>query len=88
MSSGSSYGESGAASAGHSPTARRGSPHGWPPTHWLEDDEPWDVEDELIARYDLPLNLDKNKHNLFHPELTAARAAAKARATELAILPW
>ena len=54
---------------------------------WLEDDEPWDVEDELIARYDLPLNLDKNKHNLFHPELTAARATAKARAAELPILP-
>jgi hypothetical protein len=54
---------------------------------WVEHDQPWALEEELIARYDLPLNLDQNKHNGFHPELTAARRAAKLRAAELPVLP-
>jgi hypothetical protein len=40
---------------------------------WQVHPEPWDVEEQLIHRYDLPLNLDQNKRNAFHPELTAAR---------------
>ena len=40
------------------------------------EEEPWTLEEELISRYDLPLNLDQNRHNAFHPELSAARKAA------------
>ena len=54
---------------------------------WTPDSEPWVLEDELITRCDLPLNLDQNKQNAFHPELSAARRSAKARAAELPILP-
>ena len=54
---------------------------------WVEHDQPWALEEELIAQYDLPLNLDQNKHNGFHPELTAARRAAELRAAELPVLP-
>lgn len=54
---------------------------------WTADAEPWALEDEVIARLDLPLNLDQNKQNAFHPELSAARQAAKERAARLPILP-
>jgi hypothetical protein len=53
---------------------------------WHAHAEPWTLEEELISRYDLPLNLDQNKHNAFHPELSTARKAAKQRAAELPIL--
>ena len=53
---------------------------------WVEDAEPWDLEQQLISRYDVPLNLDQNTRNAFHPELTAARKAAKQRAAALPIL--
>jgi hypothetical protein len=45
------------------------------------------LEEELIGHYDVPLNLDHNKHNAFHPTLSAARRAAKERAANLPILP-
>ncbi len=54
---------------------------------WAVHSEPWELEEELIARYDLPLNLDQNRRNAFHPELSAARRAAKERAAQLPILP-
>lgn len=54
---------------------------------WTAVTDPWVLEEELIRRYDLPLNLDQNKHNAFHPELSAARRAAKERAAHLPILP-
>lgn len=54
---------------------------------WVDHPEPWSLEEELIARYDLPLNLDQNRRNAFHPELTAVRKAAKARADTLPVLP-
>jgi hypothetical protein len=54
---------------------------------WVERPEPWHVEEGLIERYDVPLNLDQNKHNRFHPELTAARRNAKQRAAALPVLP-
>jgi hypothetical protein len=54
---------------------------------WVEDVMPWTLEEQLISRYDLPLNLDQNKHNAFHPELTAIRKASKARAAGLPALP-
>lgn len=54
---------------------------------WTAHPEPWTLEQELIAGYDLPLNLDQNKRNVFHPELSAARRAAKERAAALPVLP-
>ena len=54
---------------------------------WLEHPQPWHIEASLIAQYDLPLNLDQNKRNRFHPELSAARQRAKQCAAELPILP-
>lgn len=54
---------------------------------WLEHSEPWAVEEDVISRFDVPLNLDQNKHNKFHPELSAARKRAKQRALELPVLP-
>ena len=54
---------------------------------WVDHPEPWSLEEELIARYDLPLNLDQNRRNALHPELTAVRRAAKARADILPVLP-
>jgi len=54
---------------------------------WLEDPAPWDVEEELIAGYDLPLNLDQNRRNRFHPVLTDVRRRARQRAVELLIIP-
>ena len=62
---------------------------GWPPTRSCagpQDTEPWTLEEELISRYDLPLNLNQNKQNAFHPELSAARRVAKQRAAELPVL--
>jgi hypothetical protein len=54
---------------------------------WIVDEEPWIVEAFLIKELDVPLNLDGNAHNRFHPELTAARARAVANARSLSILP-
>jgi hypothetical protein len=54
---------------------------------WTAHPEPWELEEELIARYDIPLNLDQNQRNAFHPELSAARRTAKERAAQLPILP-
>lgn len=47
---------------------------------WMPCDDPWRVEDELLARLDLPLNLRGNARNGFHPTLTAARAACREAA--------
>lgn len=52
---------------------------------WLEREEPWTMESDLIARLDLPLNLDQNRHNGFHATLTKLRADARERARELPI---
>ncbi|GHK03704.1 hypothetical protein SY2F82_55010 [Streptomyces sp. Y2F8-2] len=52
---------------------------------WLEHDEPWTMESELIAQLDLPLNLDQNRHNSFHGELKELRAKARERARALPI---
>ncbi|MEU3472656.1 GIY-YIG nuclease family protein [Rhodococcus sp. NPDC006774] len=54
---------------------------------WVTHPEPWTLEDELIESYDLPLNLMGNRRNAFHPQLTAARSAAKRAAIELPVLP-
>ncbi|MFJ3275617.1 GIY-YIG nuclease family protein [Streptomyces sp. NPDC086776] len=52
---------------------------------WLEHDEPWTMESELICRLDLPLNLDQNRHNGFHDHLKELRAKARERARGLPI---
>lgn len=52
---------------------------------WLKHPEPWTVEADLIGRLDLPLNLDQNRHNAFHPRLTEIRAQARQRARELPV---
>ncbi|MFI2302375.1 GIY-YIG nuclease family protein [Actinacidiphila glaucinigra] len=52
---------------------------------WIEQDEPWAMESELISELDLPLNLDQNRHNAFHDRLKELRAQARQRARELPI---
>src|ERR1700759_1177257 len=46
---------------------------------WLEQPEPWLLEERLLSTVDLPLNLDQNRHNRFHPILTASREQSKLR---------
>lgn len=53
---------------------------------WLPTPTPWEIESQLIGELDLPLNLDQNRGNAFHPRLTARRAAHRARAREVPIL--
>ncbi|MFB4293286.1 GIY-YIG nuclease family protein [Nonomuraea sp. ATR24] len=52
---------------------------------WIEHDAPWEGESELIARLDLPLNLDQNRHHAFHSYLSGVRASARALARSLPI---
>ncbi|MFF4491185.1 GIY-YIG nuclease family protein [Streptomyces sp. NPDC001544] len=52
---------------------------------WIEHDEPWTLESQLISQLDLPLNLDQNRHNAFHGRLKELRAQARQRARELPI---
>lgn len=54
---------------------------------WVVHPAPWKLEHYLINILDVPLNLEGNSRNRFHPELTAARAAAVARAKRLPIEP-
>lgn len=53
---------------------------------WIVEPEPCLLEAFLIADLDVPLNLEGNAHNRFHPELTAARAKAVARALALPVI--
>jgi hypothetical protein len=53
---------------------------------WLVDTSPWLLEERFIANLDVPLNLEGNRRNRFHPQLTEARAAAVARARELGVI--
>ena len=52
---------------------------------WVEQDEPWTSESQLISQLDLPLNLDQNRHNAFHSRLKELRSQARQRARELPI---
>lgn len=52
---------------------------------WLEHPEPWTLESSLIDQLDLPLNLDQNRHNNFHPRLSELRAQARQRARDLPV---
>ena len=53
---------------------------------WLVHPEPWLLEKELIDTLDVPLNLQDNKHNAFHTELTRLRAEAERNARDLPVL--
>ena len=64
-------------------------------SHWMEEnarvvwqvcEEPWKLEEKLISRLDLPLNLDQNTRHAYHAVLSRLRHEAKARARELLIL--
>jgi hypothetical protein len=46
-----------------------------------------ELEDELIATLDLPLNLQGNPLNLFHPVLAGVRAECAAQAKALPVVP-
>lgn len=52
---------------------------------WLEHAEPWTIESDLLTRLDLPLNLDQNKHTVFHARLNKLRANARQQARELPV---
>ena len=54
---------------------------------WHVCERPWELEEELISKLDLPLNLDMNTASPFQPVLSELRRAAKARAKALPILP-
>jgi hypothetical protein len=54
---------------------------------WVARDRPWELEDELIAALDLPLNLQGNPHNRFHSVLTGVRARCVAQARSLPAVP-
>jgi hypothetical protein len=55
--------------------------------NWAVRDRPWELEDELIAALDLPLNLQGNPHNRFYSVLTGARARCVAQAQGLPVVP-
>ena len=54
---------------------------------WVVRDRPWELEDELIATVDLPLNLQGNPHNRFHSVLIGVRARCVAQAKALSVVP-
>jgi GIY-YIG catalytic domain len=54
---------------------------------WVACERPWEVEEQLIATLDLPLNLDGNQRHVFHPQLSRVRAQAVRRAKALPVLP-
>ena len=52
-------------------------------THRHVCERPWELEEELISTFNLPLNLDMNVANTFHPVLSELQA--RPRRTSL---PW
>jgi hypothetical protein len=53
---------------------------------WVVRGRPWELEDELIAELDLPLNLQGNPRNRFH-SVRRVRASCVAQARALPVLP-
>jgi hypothetical protein len=53
---------------------------------WVVREAPWELEDDLIAALDLPLNLKGNQGNSFHRVLSEVRARCVARARSLPVL--
>ncbi len=54
---------------------------------WMRADNPWNVEEELIASLSLPLNLHDNSPHPFHAELSATRKGFKQRADTFPVWP-
>jgi GIY-YIG catalytic domain len=54
---------------------------------WVETPQPWLLEVELLRALSLPLNLDGNRHHSFREKLSALRAATRARARTLPVIP-
>ena len=52
---------------------------------WLEDEEPWLLEEKLLGEMSCPLNLDKNRNHPFHPRLKTMRSEALLRARTMPI---
>jgi hypothetical protein len=52
---------------------------------WVVRERPWELEDELIGRLDLPLNLKGNRRNKYHSALTEARARCLAQARAMPV---
>jgi hypothetical protein len=57
---------------------------GWRGSHarvcWMAHPRPWELEQALVARLDLPLNLHGNNQHRFYRQVRAIRAQAKATA--------
>lgn len=47
---------------------------------WVRDPAPWDVEEELLAVENVPLNIDQHLHDPFSRGLNQRRIDAKAKA--------
>jgi hypothetical protein len=62
----------------------------WMATHarvvFIECSQPWVMEEDLIRRLNLPLNLAGNQHHSFHQELTTIRREHKTLARSLPVL--
>jgi hypothetical protein len=54
---------------------------------WVIRERPWELEHDLIAAVDLPLNLEANSRNRFHQVLTQTRARCVAQANALPVMP-
>src|SRR5918996_230162 len=52
---------------------------------WMPHARPWELEQVLVARLDVPLNLHGNSQHPFYPKLRSVRAAAKATARALPV---
>lgn len=53
---------------------------------WMEHDEPWVLEPELIQNVSLPLNIEHNERHRFPPVLAALRKEARERAKVLPVV--
>jgi hypothetical protein len=52
---------------------------------WLAHPRPWELEQALVARLDLPLNLHGNHHHRFYANLRSVRAVARTAARALPV---
>lgn len=54
---------------------------------WVECDEPWNHEEQIIPEISLPLNIQHNNNHPFYLDLKAIRSEAKREADSLPIIP-
>jgi hypothetical protein len=52
---------------------------------WVQTDQPWLLEGQMIALLRVPLNLDENRQHPFHQQLAHIRAQARALARALPV---